>query len=97
MKVVTLDNIKYTLEKDYKNGYDLSASESLETLYTDYFHNYDYILGDWSYGKLRLKGFCEKQNKMFNKFNNIEHLDKYLKEQCAYECKYFLLKKIKEK
>ena len=37
--------------------------EELELKLTDYFDEFDYILGDWAYGKLRLKGFCNKKNK----------------------------------
>jgi len=60
----------------------------------DYFDNYDYIVGDWSYGKLRLKGFCDKKNKIFKEINDINNLDLYLKNLCSYDCKYFVIKKI---
>ena len=55
--------------------------------------DFDYIFGDWAYGKLRLKGFYKKDNKKVTKINNIEDLDKYIKNNCAYNCKYFLLEK----
>lgn len=90
MKKVMLNNIEFDLIKDYKSGYD---NEELENKYTDYFDNYDYILGDWSYGKLRLKGFCDKTNKIHNAINDYSSLDKYLHDECAYDCKYFVLKK----
>ena len=57
MKKIKLEDIEYTLEKNYKDGFDL---EELTNRYTDYFKDYDYILGDWAYNKLRLKGFCTK-------------------------------------
>ncbi len=94
MKIISINENKYTLEKDYKNGYDF---DSVNDLYTEYFDSYDYLVGDWSYGKLRLKGFCDKKNKKFNKTNDYKNLDKYIKEQCSYECKYFVLKKVDEK
>lgn len=90
MKNIVINKVDYKLVKEYKNGFDLSEVESK---LTDYFDNYDYIFGDWSYGKLRLKGFCEKTNKICNDMNNIELLDEYIKKYCSYECKYFLLKK----
>ena len=34
------------------------------------------------------------KNKKCNKINNISLLDDYLKNYCAYNCKWFLLKKI---
>ena len=60
---------------------------------TDYFNNFDYIVGDWSYSKLRLKGFYESNNKNVKDINNINNLDNYLNNYCAYGCKYFVLKK----
>ena len=59
-----------------------------------YYKDYDYIVGDIAYSKLRLKGFNKKDNKNFNKYNNYCNLEKYIKENCAYECKYFILEKI---
>lgn len=82
---------KYKLEKNYKEAFDY---ETLKEIWTDYFDEYDYILGDWSYGKLRLKGFCDKKNKKFNSINDIDIVDDYIKKNCAYDCKYFILKKI---
>ena len=52
-------------------------------------------IGDFAYGKLRLKGFCNKDNSKFNKINDINNKEKYLEKECAYKCKYFLLKKVK--
>ena len=92
MKKVKINDVDYEVYKDYKNGFEMSEVESK---LTDYFDNYDYILGDWSYGKLRLKGFCEKGNKNLKPLNDIKNVDDYIKDNCAYECRYFILKKIK--
>ena len=59
MEKVTLEENEYEIVKDYKNGYN---KDELINKYTDYFKNFDYIVGDWAYGKLRLKGFYEKSN-----------------------------------
>lgn len=90
MKKVLINNKEYILEEDYNNGFDHSETESK---LTDYFDEYDYIFGDWAYGKLRLKGFCDPSNKKCNDINHIKNKDKYLKDNCAFGCKYFLLKK----
>ena len=34
--------------------------------------DFDYIVGDWAYGKVRLKGFYEDDNKNVKSFNNIK-------------------------
>ena len=85
---IVINEIKYKVVKNYREGFD---EEEVKTRMTDYFEGYDYVFGDWAYGKLRLKGFYNKDNKKVNKINNIEDLDKYIKENCAYDCKYFLL------
>ena len=92
MKKIILDNIEYELIED--NGDCFSESEIREK-YTDYFYEFDYILGDYAYNKLRLKGFCDKTNRRYNKINGYQGKDKYLKDLCAYKCKYFVLKKVK--
>ena len=90
MKRIVLGEAEYSLEKEYKNGFDLTE---LTNKYTNYFKDYDYILGDWAYNKLRLKGFCNKDNKLFNSINDYSKIDDYIKEIRAYECKYFIIKK----
>lgn len=82
---------KYILEKDDSSCFDV---ESVKELITDYFNNYDYIFGDITYGKTRLKGFCDKNNKSFKKINDIKTLDNYIENYCAFNCKWFLLKKV---
>ena len=90
---IKLENTEWELEEEYKDGFDL---EALKSRYTDYFEPYDYILGDWSYGKLRLKGFCKKINKICNKGNDIKFKDDYIRDLCSYECKWFLIRKVKK-
>ena len=74
--------------KNEKDGID---KEELEKKLTDYFDSFDYIVGDWAYGKLRLKGFNSKTNPKFKDINDIDHVDNYLKLYCAPECRYFIL------
>ena len=42
---------------------------------------------------MRLKGFYESKNKLTKKINDIKYLDDYLKDFCACQCPYFLIKK----
>lgn len=87
---VEINNITYEIIKDYKEGYN---EEEFKQKCTDYFYDYDYIVGDIAYGKLRLKGFYDEKNKKANKINNYKNLDNYLKNNCAPDCKYFIAKK----
>ena len=92
MKKIMIENNEYELIENYKEGFDLE--ETLKKA-TDYFEPYDYIMGDWSYGKLRLKGFCEKGNKIFTSLNDFSTKNEYLKNTCSFDCRYFVLKKVK--
>lgn len=87
-------NEKYKVVKDYKDALDNS---NLEEIVTDYYDNFDYIVGDWAYGKLRLKGFYNNNHKLVKEYNNIDNVDVYIKENCAYGCRYFILEKVKNK
>lgn len=91
-KEYEFNNKKYILDKDEYKVFDY---EIVKELFTDFFNDYDYVLGDITYNKVRLKGFCEPKNRRFNKTNNIKELDSYIANYCAYNCKWFLLKKIK--
>ena len=42
---------------------------------------------------LRLKGFYDSSNKKAKKINNYNMLDVYLKDNCAVDCKYFVVKR----
>lgn len=88
---IEIENHKYELIKNYKDAFN---EEEFKEKYTDYFYDYDYIVGDIAYGKLRLKGFCDEKNKKVNKINNYKNVDQYLKNNCANDCKHFILKKI---
>ena len=85
------------LEQEYKlikNNKECFNLEEVEEKITDYFKDYDYIVGDYAYSKLRHKGFTKKFNKLNRDINDFENVDKYIKENCAYGCKYFILEKI---
>ena len=60
-KTITINDVEYEVIKDVNDAID---KEVLTEKITDYFDAYDYIVGDWAYGKLRLKGFCEKSNSL---------------------------------
>lgn len=91
MKKIKINEKEYEVIKDYKDGLEI---ESLKEYLTDYFDCYDYILGDWAYGKLRLKGFYDKDNKAKKDINDYSKIDDYIKKYCAYECRYFIIKKM---
>ncbi|HBI04167.1 MAG TPA: DUF1027 domain-containing protein [Paenibacillaceae bacterium] len=83
----------YTLVEEYKDGFNL---EAVTSRYSDVLDKFDYLVGDWGYGQLRLKGFFEDVNKKAPFDSKISFLDEYILEYCNFGCAYFLLKKVKE-
>lgn len=91
MKII-LNNNEYELIKEYKEAFNL---EDVTNLVTEYFEGFDYILGDYAYNKLRLKGFYEDSSKKATEINKYSYMDEYINKYCAYDCRYFVLKKKK--
>ena len=95
MKIIIRDK-EYKLVENYRDCFDIDLiKEKLEDV--DYFDEYDYILGDFAYDKMRLKGFYKKENKNVNKINSYENVKEYIENYCSYGCKYFVLEKISDK
>ena len=89
--MININDVKYDLIENYRDSFNL---EEFQERVTEDFLVYDYIVGDYAYSKLRLKGFYNDGSKFAKDYNKISIKDKYIKENCAYDCKYFVLKKI---
>ena len=87
---IKVNDHTYEVIKNEKDAIDI---EVLTEKITDYYDEFDYIFGDWAYGKLRLKGFNDKSNKNFKPINDYHNIDNYIKEYCAYGCRHFILKR----
>ncbi len=92
MKIV-INDIEYEVVENNNATID---EEQLKEMLTEYFQDFDYILGDYAYSKLRLKGFNEKDNKNYKNINAYENIHEYIEKYCAYGCKYFILKQIRK-
>lgn len=90
MKEITINNINYEIIENNGDAIDIDL---LAEKITDYFDGYDYIVGDWAYSKLRLKGFYDSKNKNCKKFNDIANIKDYLDNKCAYGCRWFSIKR----
>lgn len=93
MKSLMINNVNYKINKDVKDAIDVAI---LTEKITDYYDSFDYIVGDWAYGKLRLKGFNNSNNKNFKHSNDISKVEDYINNNCAYGCRWFILEKIKD-
>ncbi len=93
MKKIVINEVSYEVIKDEGDAID---KELLAEKITDYFDDFDYIVGDWAYGKVRLKGFYDSKNSKCSKINDIANLESYIENNCAYGCKWFQIRKIND-
>ena len=72
-----INNHPYTLVADYKNAFN---SEALADRFSSILGKYDYIVGDWGYGQLRLRGFYGPDNPQYNPEQGMQTIQDYLYE-----------------
>ncbi|TCT19087.1 uncharacterized protein YutD [Melghiribacillus thermohalophilus] len=84
---------QYQLMYDYKNGFQ---EEQVKERFSDILSKYDFIVGDWGYGQLRMRGFYDDQNPKATFDTKISTLEDYLYEYCNFGCAYFVLKKMEQ-
>ena len=92
MKKIVINSVEYEI---IRNDDDCLDKDTLQERITDYFDDYDYIMGDFAYEKVRLKGYYDSKNKKAKKINDIKYMDEYIKNYCCYGAKIFLLKKVR--
>ena len=92
MKKIKINNVEYEVVREDNNCISI---EELSEKITEYFDNFDYIFGDFSYDKVRLKGFNDSNNKHAKKINDIKYLEDYITNYCSLGAKVFLIKKLK--
>ena len=92
MKKIKINNVEYEVVREDNNCINI---EELSEKITEYFDNFDYIFGDFSYDKVRLKGFNDSNNKHAKKINDIKYLEDYITNYCSLGAKIFLIKKLK--
>lgn len=92
--MITICGQHYEVVQDEKAGWD---EEAFKARYSDVLNKYDYIVGDWGYNQLRLRGFFEDKNKKSTFDKKISTLPDYLYEYCNFGCAYFVVKRVSEK
>lgn len=89
--LLELNGKQYELIENVKDGYQ---EEAIKDRYADILGKYDYIVGDWGYEQLRMKGFYHDRNHKAAIDAKISAVQDYLLEHCNFGCAYFVLKKV---
>ncbi|MGG4264617.1 YutD family protein [Peribacillus simplex] len=91
--MININNMTYEIIENEREGYN---EEAFKARYSEILTKYDYIVGDWGYGQLRLRGFFDDSNQKATFDTKISTLTEYLYEYCNFGCPYFVVKKIKK-
>lgn len=91
--MITVQNQFFELVKEEKEGFN---EEAFKERYSEILNKYDFIVGDWGYNQLRLRGFFDDQNQKATYDTKISTLEEYIFEYCNFGCAYFVLKRIKK-
>lgn len=91
--MIKVNSFYFEIIEEYRECFD-------ETLfanrYADILDKYDYIVGDFGYDQLRLKGFYKDSNKKAELSKRFSTIQDYLLEYCNFGCPYFILRKVPE-
>lgn len=88
--MIQIQGKTYELVKEHRNGWNADAFKSR---YSDVLDRYDFIVGDWGYSQLRLKGFFKDQHGKGNKDASFPYILDYINEYCNFGCPYFIIRK----
>ncbi|HAY53053.1 YutD family protein [Schleiferilactobacillus harbinensis] len=89
--LIQIDDVSYQVVTNHKDGFQADAlGDSFVTLLS----KYDYIVGDWGFDQLRLRGFYADGHRHANRDQYISTLADYLYEFCNFGCAYFVLAKV---
>jgi uncharacterized protein YutD len=82
---------KYRLVHNHRDGFD---AEKLGERFSDVLSRYDYVVGDWGYEQLRLKGFFNASHKKALPEQRIDTIEDYLYEYCNFGCAFFVIERV---
>ncbi|WP_223829439.1 YutD family protein [Paenibacillus arenilitoris] len=90
MGLIHIGGKSYELLHENRNGWN---AEAFRDRYSEVLERYDFIVGDWGYNQLRLKGFFRDNHQKATKDSSFSYMPDYINEYCNFGCAYFVLEK----
>ncbi|WP_082083591.1 YutD family protein [Paenibacillus beijingensis] len=88
--MILIGGKSYELVHEHKNAWN---PEVFRERYSEVLDRYDFIIGDWGYNQLRLKGFFRDNHPKATKDSAYSAIMEYVNEYCNFGCAYFVLEK----
>jgi uncharacterized protein YutD len=92
--MIFIANKSYEVVVDHKNGW---KPDAFKERFSEVLERYDYIVGDWGYNQLRMRGFFKDNHPKATKESMIATFQDYLNEYCNFGCAYFIIEKVPSK
>ena len=89
--MVKVGNHYFELLESYQNGF---VEEDFVARYSEILDKYDYVVGDYGYEQLRLKGFYKDTHKKADYNKRFSTIQDYLLEYCNFGCAYFIVRRL---
>lgn len=89
--MIKVEEQYFELIEEYRECFD---EEIFASRYSDILDKYDYVVGDFGYDQLRLKGFYQDNNRKAEISKRFSSIQDYLLEYCNFGCPYFVLRHI---
>ncbi|WP_245600121.1 YutD family protein [Paenibacillus harenae] len=90
MALIHIGGKTYEIWHENRNGWN---AEAFRDRYSEVLERYDFIVGDWGYNQLRLKGFFKDNHQKASKESSFSCMSDYINEYCNFGCAYFVLEK----
>ncbi|GKU76023.1 YutD family protein [Paenibacillus sp. L3-i20] len=90
MALIHIGGKSYELVHENRSGWN---PEAFRNRFSEVLERYDYIIGDWGYNQLRLKGFFKDNHQKATKDSTFSAISDYINEYCNFGCAYFILEK----
>lgn len=91
MSMIKVGNHYFELLESYQNGF---VEEDFVARYSEILDKYDYVVGDYGYEQLRLKGFYKDTHKKADYNKRFSTIQDYLLEYCNFGCAYFIVRRL---
>lgn len=89
--MIKVGNHYFELIDSYKDGFQ---EEDFIARYSEILDKYDFVVGDYGYDQLRLKGFYYDSQKKVDYHKRFSTIQDYLLEYCNFGCAYFILRRL---
>ncbi|MEQ6028604.1 YutD family protein [Staphylococcus saccharolyticus] len=89
--MIKVEQHYFELIEEYRDCFN---EEIFASRYSDILDKYDYVVGDFGYNQLRLKGFYKDNNKKAEISKRFSSIQDYILEYCNFGCSYFVVRRI---